>query len=285
MQSELITNADGSIYHLNLHSEQLADTIILVGDPNRVADVSKHFDFLEYKVQHREFVTHTGFLGKKRLSVVATGIGTDNIDIVLNELDAIKNYDLTSQQPKPDFTPLQFVRVGTSGAMQAEIRPDSFVFSEFAIGLDGLLGFYVQNNDPNCIELKQKLMAEMPELAQMCVPQVSRATLNGVFETGMTKGITVTCAGFYAPQGRQLRYKLAQPDFIQKISQFSYNQIRTTNFEMETAGIFGLAQILGHKACSLNAILANRITQEFSKNPHKTIEQLIIKTLEKIVTI
>jgi uridine phosphorylase len=282
MQTELITNADGSIYHLQLHPQQLADTIILVGDPQRVAQVSRHFDYIEYTVSHREFVTHTGFFGKKRLSVVGTGIGTDNIDIVINELDALKNYDLITHQPTQDFTPLNLVRIGTSGAVQAHIAIDSFLFSAFAIGLDGLLGFYEYAPPPAAARLHTQLMAHSPALAQMCVPQATQASLLGVFEGTMPQGITVTNAGFYAPQGRQLRYTLPQPNFIADLCTLTHDNLQITNFEMETAGIYGLAHLLGHRACSLNAILANRITGEFSTNPQKTIENLILHTLDNI---
>lgn len=281
--SELVCNADGSIYHLHLLPEHLAHTIILVGDPNRVPLVSRYFDRIEHQIQKREFVTHTGYVGKKRLSVVSTGIGTDNIDIVLNELDALVNIDLPSRTIKPEHTSLQFVRIGTSGALQPDIAPESFVASSFGLGFDGLLHFYPHTHCP----VEEDILAALPQFPSI-KPYLSAAD-NALLQK-ITKddsrffsGITVTCCGFYAPQGRQLRLRPTYPNLLDQLADAKLpHDNRVTNLEMETSGIYGLARLLGHKALSTNVILANRPRGEFSANPQGAMDSLIRLVLERL---
>jgi len=282
--SELILNSDGSIYHLNLQPEDIADTVITVGDPDRVSDVSKHFDTIELKKGKREFITHTGFLNGKRISVIATGIGTDNIDIVLNELDALVNIDFVTRTEKDTKTALNFIRIGTSGAIQPDIAVNSFLLSETAIGLDGLMHFYdtsgKQNSDlasclSNHLEWESKNIRPYVFNSDQYLSQL-------LISNHIRFGITVTNAGFYAPQGRSIRLAPLLGNFHSKLKTFTYQNKQITNLEMETAGLYGLAVLLGHKAVSMNAILANRATGEFSKNPSKTVNDLIQYCLEKI---
>lgn len=284
-KSEIILNKDGSIYHLHLLPEQISDTIILVGDPDRVALVSKHFDKILHRVQNREFLTHTGELKGKKITVISTGIGTDNIDIVLNELDILANYDLKSLEVKKEFTSLNFIRIGTSGSLQADVKIDSFIFSDFGIGLDGLLNFYEHENQIMERLILDNFLIQNPELALQIKAYIAQASpvLKTKLAQNMPLGITATCAGFYAPQGRKLRFQAKFNNLIENLNRFDFQGKKITNFEMETAGILGLAKVLGHEACSLNAILANRITGEFSEKPQATIEKLIAETLEKLV--
>jgi len=285
--SELIINPDGSIYHLNILSEDVAKTIIFVGDPERVAAVSKHFDTIEIKKQKREFVTHTGTLKGKRITVISTGISTDNIDIVLNELDALVNIDLKTRRIKKELTQLDIVRIGTSGSMQKDVKVDDFLVSSFGVGMDSLMNFYEFETTPRAAKIQstfEKLLDE--SLFSIVTPYVFPAN-NVLLEKigkGMKRGVTLTCPGFYAPQGRQLRAK-SQIDvkFIKKTAKLKLVDNRFTNFEMETAGIYGLAHVLGHRALSCNAILANRITNEFSQKPKKTVEKLIKTVLKRLV--
>lgn len=285
LESELILNADGSIYHLHLQPEQVAPLIITVGDPDRVAKVSRYFDRIEHKTQKREFVTHTGWLGKTRLTVISTGIGTDNIDIVINELDALFNIDLVSRKPKKQFRQLTFIRLGTSGSIQPEIETDSFLLSDAAFGFDGLLYFYdapeLCQNDWLHVLAAQTRKHPLPCLAYFTVGDNA---LIDIFKNEFTRGITATNTGFYAPQGRRLRAGARIPDLISVMQKFDYQGYKITNLEMETAAIYGLAYLLGHRAVSLNAILANRVTGAFSSNPAKTERRLIEIALEKIST-
>lgn len=278
-ESELILNARGAIYHLDVRPEELAQTVITVGDPDRVAEVSKHFDEVECKRQHREFVTHTGRIGNKRLSVVSTGIGPDNIDIVLNELDALVNIDFETRQIKGTLTSLDIVRIGTSGSLQADIPVDSFVASTHALGLDNLLNYYRMEHNEQEIQLLQFFITHTQ--LQTTSPYISLASgsLLKHFVDGFHQGITVTCPGFYGPQGRILRLGLKNPDLIDRLTAFQFGQHRITNFEMETSAIYGLSKLLGHHCLSLSAIVANRVAKEFSKDSAKTIAALIQKTL------
>lgn len=280
-ESELIINQRGAVYHLNLRPEELADTIITVGDPDRVAEVSKHFDSIETQTAHREFVTHTGLIGKKRISVVSTGIGTDNIDIVLNELDALANIDFESRTIKPALKSLTIVRVGTSGSLQADIPVDSFVASTHGIGVDNLLNFYRLQNHEEEQQLANAFIAHTQMGAQYAAPYIcaASATVQKKFVAGFHHGITVTCPGFYGPQGRVLRLGLTNPDLIDQLTTFRFGNHRITNFEMETSGIYGLGRLLGHQCLSLSAIVANRVEKTFSKDGAKAVENLIIKTL------
>ncbi len=281
-ESELIINSRGAIYHLDLRPEELAGTIFTVGDPDRVTAVSKYFDKIEHKVQHREFVSHTGYIGKKRVTVVSTGIGTDNIDIVLNELDALANIDLVSRTVKPQLTSLTIIRMGTSGSLQKDIPVDSFVASTHGLGIDNLLNFYRPEDNEEDSLLLQSFATQTHLHHRLAQPYISGASASLLrhFVTGFHQGITVTCPGFYGPQGRILRLGLSQPELIDRLTTFSYGPHRVTNFEMETAGIYGLGKLLGHHCLSLSAIVANRIGKTFSTDGNAAVEKLIQQTLE-----
>lgn len=283
-ESELIINGRGAIYHLDVRPEELAPTIITVGDPDRVAEVSKYFDAIEVKRQHREFVTHTGRVGQKRISVVSTGIGPDNIDIVLNELDALANIDFSSRQIKPRLTALNIIRVGTSGSLQGDIPVDSFVASTHGLGLDNLLNYYRLEHNEQESQLLQSFVTHTQLHAQITNPYISLAngSLLKNFVNGFHQGITVTCPGFYGPQGRVLRLGIKNPELVDRLTEFRFGPHRISNFEMETSAIYGLGKLLGHHCLSLSAIVANRIAKEFSKDSAKTIDQLIQKTLENL---
>ena len=280
-ESELIINSRGAVYHLDLKPEELAPTIITVGDPDRVSEVSKHFDRIEVKSQHREFVTHTGYIGNKRISVLSTGIGTDNIDIVLNELDALVNIDFGTRTIKPTLTHLTIVRVGTSGSLQADIPVDSFVASTHGLGVDNLLNFYKHENNHEESHLINAFVTHTQMGHHFAAPYIASAgpSIQKHFVEGFHHGITVTCPGFYGPQGRVLRLSLTNADLIDKLTSFSYGNHRITNFEMETSGIYGLGKLLGHHCLSLSAMVANRIEKKFSTDGNAVVQALIIKTL------
>jgi len=286
-ESELIINSRGAIYHLNLRPEELAPTVFTVGDPDRVSAVSRHFDTIEHKAQHREFVSHTGYIGKKRVTVVSTGIGTDNIDIVLNELDALVNIDLTTRMVKPQLTSLTIIRMGTSGSLQKDIPVDSFVASTHGLGIDNLLNFYRHDDTEEDNALLQSFTTQTQLHHRLAHPYISGASpsLLKHFVDGFHPGITVTCPGFYGPQGRVLRLGLNQPELIDRLTGFSYGPHRITNFEMETAGIYGLGRLLGHHCLSLSAIVANRISRTFSPDGHRAVEKLITNTLRIVETL
>ncbi|MBP6432942.1 MAG: nucleoside phosphorylase [Ferruginibacter sp.] len=283
-ESELIINNRGAIYHLDCRPEEIANTIITVGDPDRVAAVSKHFDKIEYKNQHREFVTHTGFIGTKRITCVSTGIGTDNIDIVLNELDALVNIDFATRQIKEQLTLLNIIRIGTSGSLQKDIPVDSFVASSHGLGIDNLLNFYLLRNNNEEEQLVQQFITQTQLHNKFAHPYISSASgaLIKHFVDGFHHGITVTCPGFYGPQGRVLRMGLANASLIDNLTQFTFGSHRITNFEMETAGIYGMGKILGHHCLSLSAIVANRISKQFSTDGNAVVENLIKKSLDII---
>lgn len=282
--SELILNPDGSIYHLNLKPSEIANTIITVGDPDRVGEVSKYFDAIEVEVHKREFKTHTGTLNCKRISVISTGIGTDNIDIVLNEIDALVNIDFESRTIKKDLTTLEIIRIGTSGAIQPEIEIDSFLVSEMAIGFDNLIHFY-GNTSFLDTDFAGAFIDHSKWNKNKSVPYVVSAdeSLLKKFDSDkMFKGCTATNVGFYGPQGRILRLVIEDYSLNDKLASFLFKEKKITNLEMETSGIYGMAKLLGHKAISLNAILANRTNGTFSKKPQQTIDSLIKHTLEII---
>lgn len=285
-ESELILNEDGSIYHLNLKPEHIADTIITVGDPDRVGKVTAYFDKIEFSIHKREFLTQTGTFKNKRISVISTGIGTDNIDIVLNELDALVNIDFNSRTIKNKLTSLNIIRIGTTGSIQKDIPVDSFIASEFGIGFDNLLHFYENNNifDKNLsTDLRNHLdwnISRYPYAVGWDDDLGNHFVTNEIY-----KGITVTNSGFYGPQGRILRLPVADPYLKDKLATFYANGKRITNLEMETAGIYGLAKLLGHKALSLNVVLANRPLEAFSTNPSNSVDRLIRYALDKIVTL
>ncbi len=275
--SELILNSRGAVYHLDLRPEELAPTVITVGDPDRVKAVSRYFDRIEFTCQHREFITHTGFVGSKRITVLSSGIGPDNIDIVLNELDALVNIDLATRRPKEKLSSLQIIRLGTSGSLQADIPVNSFVASTHGLGIDNLLHFYRLNQNEEESLLIQSFLAQTQLQHQTGQPYISAASgsLLKHFTTNFYKGITVTCPGFYGPQGRVLRLGLNNPSLINRLTDFKYGAHRITNFEMETAAIYGLSRLMGHQCLALNVIVANRMTQTFSDDAPLHIDRLI----------
>ncbi len=283
-ESELILNSDNSVYHLNLLPHELADTVINVGDPDRVSMVSKFFNTIEVKKQKREFVTHTGVYKGKRITVLSTGIGTDNIDIVYNELDALVNIDLEKRTIKENLKSLNLIRIGTSGSLQGDIPVDSYVFSKFGLGLDGLLNFYKWQNDAEEKSIVEAFRIHYPNEGILSLPYLARCSdsLESALSKDMYKGITASCSGFYAPQGRILRYELARPNFIQTLHSFNFSGNRITNFEMETGAMYGLAKILGHQCCSINAIVANRISNEHTHKGEETMNAMIETVLDRI---
>ncbi|WP_406683697.1 nucleoside phosphorylase [Seonamhaeicola sp. MEBiC1930] len=283
-ESELILNPDGSVYHLNLKPENVASTIIFVGDQDRVEKVSNHFESIEFKTQKREFKTHTGIYNGIRISVISTGIGPDNIDIVLNELDALFNIDLETRTPKEQLTTLDIIRIGTSGSLQKDIPVDSFVISEYGLDLNGMLHFYQIDtiNHPNIEEAFIKHTQWNKVKATPIVLKGSMSLEKKLESSKTFKGMTATAGGFYGPQGRVLRLSLQDPKLNNSIDTFYFNGLRVTNLEMETSAIYGLSKLLGHNALSINAIIANRATGNFSENPRKIIEELIVYTLNKI---
>jgi uridine phosphorylase len=280
-ESELIINSRGAIYHLDLKPEELADTIITVGDPNRVINVSRHFDKIEIKTGHREFISHTGWIGKKRISVISTGIGTDNIDIVLNELDALVNIDLPTRVIKPELRSLNIIRIGTSGSLQKDIGVDDVVVSTHGLGIDNLLNFYRHQQNEEEKQLLHSFITQTQLHNGICFPYINSCSGSLIkhFVDGFHPGITITCPGFYGPQGRILRLGLKNPDLLDRFSQYTFGQHRITNFEMETAGIYGLGKLLGHHCLSLSAIVANRVTKQFSRDAKSVVDNLIEKTL------
>lgn len=280
-ESELILNPDGSIYHLNLLPEHISDTVITVGDPERVKMVSKYFDSLEFETAKREFVTQTGYYNGKRISVVSTGIGTDNIDIVLNELDALVNVDFLTRQVNEDRISLRIVRVGTSGALQETIPIGSHLVSEYAVGLDTLMQFYSLPQT----EREAKIGAALQERLGLgfrpyCVKGGDHLCKRIAYD--MIPGNSVTCPGFYGPQGRSLRLEAGVSGMIQKLHDFREGNFRLTNFEMETSAYYSLGSLLGHEVISLNAIIANRITGQFAQDPEDIVDDLILKTLDRL---
>ena len=283
-ESELIINARGAIYHLDVKPGELAENIITVGDPGRVKEVSKHIDKIEVQRQHREFVTHTGYLGKKRISVVSTGIGPDNIDIVLNELDALVNIDFSTRTINPELKQLNIIRIGTSGSLQVNVPVDSFVASTHGLGIDNLMNFYLHENNEEEKQLLHAFVTQTQLHSGFSYPYISGASMSLIkhFVEGYHQGITVTCPGFYGPQGRVLRLGISNPHLIDRLTQFEFGQHRITNFEMETSAIYGLGKALHHNCLSLSAIVANRIHKNFSANGAALVEKLIAKSLEII---
>ncbi|MGK0363234.1 MAG: uridine phosphorylase [Saprospiraceae bacterium] len=282
-ESELILNPDGSVYHLHLLPEEIAETIITVGDPDRVSEVSKYFDSIEVKRNKREFVTHTGYIGKKRISVISTGIGTDNIDIVFTELDALVNIDLQTREIKEKHTALDLIRIGTSGALQADINVDTFLISSHGLGLGGLMLYYDFEENENEKLLRKSIDNQL--ITPIPIPTYlyeNNSDLADKIGPDMLRGVTATCPGFYAPQGRQLRGKVRNQQMLDELRSWSHEGIRITNFEMETAGIYGMARMLGHRAISCNAILANRAKGEFSKQPKEVAKRLIEAVLQRV---
>ncbi|WP_209331621.1 nucleoside phosphorylase [Lunatimonas salinarum] len=278
-ESELIINRDGSIYHLHLKPEHLSDRIITVGDPDRVPLVSQYFDEIIYSGRKREFVTHTGYYKGKLFSVISTGMGTDNIEILMTELDALVNVDLVTRIARQEHTTLKIVRVGTSGSLQADVPVDSLLASTFGVGLDSLMTFYpIQYNAyESHIATEVQTCLQLP-FKPYCVK--GSEYLLSRLANNLLQGMTVTCPGFFAPQGREVRIKPALPDMMSTLSKLSFEQNRLTNFEMETAGYYAMGRMLGHEVLSLNAIVANRIERTFSEQADEVIDRLILHTLE-----
>ncbi len=278
-QTDLILNPDGSVYHLALAPDEIAHQIIAVGDPDRVGMVSKYFDKIEVRKQKREFVTHTGMIGKKRFTVISTGIGTDNIDIVLNELDALVNVDLEERKIKTAKTSLDIIRIGTSGALREGLGVDVFLASSFGLGLDTLGEYYEFEADEEAQIFIQNVKKEL-NLKFSPYFTSGSGKLLALFPE-IQQGITASCPGFYAPQGRVVRAKLKNPSFIDHLSNLSFKARLITNFEMETSAYYALGKVLGHHCLSLNAIVANRASKKFSTQPYETVDKLIQLVLEK----
>lgn len=281
--SELIINNRGAIYHLDLRPDEMGDIIITVGDPFRVEKVSRYFDRVEHKSNHREFITHTGWIGSQKISVVSTGIGPDNIDIVFNELDALANIDFDTRTEKKEKKRLKCIRIGTSGSLQKDIDVDSFVASTHAVGLDNLMHYYARQDDQHEIDLLSQFKSQVrfsPNIQPYAT--TGNAGLISAFADIAHRGITVTCPGFYGPQGRVLRVGLANPNLNHDLTAFSWGNQRILNFEMETAAIYGLGRLLGHECLSLSAIVANRLAGKFSSDADATMDKLIRTTLERI---
>ncbi len=296
-ESELILNKDGSVYHLNLLPEEISGTIITVGDPGRVGEVSKHFDTIEVKKSHREFVTHTGIINGKKITVISTGIGTDNIDIVMNELDALVNIDLKTRTVKDTLSSLNIIRIGTCGGLQEYLGVDSYVISEGALGMDGLLHQYelpedytdengemVMDSWNYSFEMSSAFDEHINSLFTQSYYVNGAAEIVNQFAElpNFHKGLTVTCPGFYGPQGRVLRLKPAISDFIPKLISFRHDDKKILNFEMETSGIYALGRLLNHRCCSLSVVVANRVQQKFSANATASVNNLIATVLETI---
>jgi len=283
-ESELILNKDGSVFHLHLKPEDISDTIILVGDQDRVNTISGMFDKIEIKRQNREFNTHTGYFNKKRITVTSTGIGTDNIDIVINELDALANINLKTRTVNSEKKILNFIRIGTSGALQKDIPVDSPVISKIAIGFDGLLNFYANRNKVTLNEVENKFKNHMNWNEQLASPyfiESSNILLNKIgFD--MKQGITISAPGFYGPQGRILRLPIQDNDINTKIATFSHNNMNITNYEMECSAIYGLSKLLNHNAVTVCNIIANRIRGEYSSDYKKSMLNLIVNVLQRI---
>lgn len=283
-ESELILRDDGSIYHLNIKPEDIARTIILVGDQNRVEIISNYFDSVEVRKENREFVTHTGYLNGKRLSVVSTGIGTDNIDIVVNELDALVNIDLKTRIPKKEHTSLELIRIGTTGALQEYLEIDKPVYSKYALGFDGLLNFYAGRNSVVNLEMEEKFKSFVHWNKLWTSPYMIKSSdkLFNLLVGESNSGITISAPGFYGPQGRKLRLELMEPNLNNLISEFKYKDLKITNCEMECSAIYGLSALLGHEALTVCDVIANRMKGEASKDYHPSLKMIIEDVLSKL---
>lgn len=285
--SELIINADGSVFHLHLRPEQLAEKVILVGDPGRVALVSSFFDTIECEAENREFKTVTGTYEGKRISVVSTGIGCDNIDIVVNELDALVNIDFETRTEKKRLTRLEIVRIGTCGGLQPFTPVGTYIASQKSIGFDGLLNHYAGRNEVCDLKLEKKFIKHMGWKGNMCQPnpycvEADAELCDRVAQDDMVRGMTIACGGFYGPQGRELRVPLADPKQNEKIMAFEDHDLHITNFEMESSALAGLAKLMGHKACTCCMVIANRLIKEANTGYKNTIADLIKKVLNRI---
>ena len=283
--SQLVLNSEGAIYHLNLHPDQLADDVLLVGDPGRVEMISDFFDTIEVKRQNRELVTRTGYYHGKRISVISTGMGTDNLDIVMNELDALANIDLKTRMPKETRRTLNLIRIGTCGALQPDIPVEnSYIATRYAIGLDGLLYFYEKNKEVNEIAIRDAFIEQMDYPKDLPTPYVvegSKELFDRLAE-GYIQGVTATAPGFYGPQGRTLRMHLAYPETNRKIESFNYQGWRVCNFEMESSALYGLGKMMGHNCLTICVAIANRVTEKFATDYHPYVKKLVINTLDRL---
>lgn len=282
--SELVLNPDGSVYHLALRPEQLGDTVLVVGDQGRVEKVSRHFERIEHRVQNREFVAHTGVHKGMHITALSTGIGTDNIDIVLNELDALVNIDLAARTPKRAHKSLRIIRLGTCGALQEDIPVDSLIVSAFGVGLDNVLHYYAYENTDAETRLLNELLAHAEWPDNLPLPYVAAGDKELIERLGHgnTVGITFTAGGFYGPQGRQLRLLPSVDGLNERISSFAHEELRATNYEMETSALYGLGGMLGHRTCTVCCVVANRLRKEYSKDHHAAIDQMIAQVLERL---
>lgn len=284
-ESELVLNDDGSVYHLRLKPEHIADTVFLVGDQGRVAKISNHFDELEVEIANREFVTHTGSYKGKRFTALSTGIGADNIDITINELDAAVNIDLVKRLPKSEKKSLNLIRIGTSGALHGDIPVDSLVISTHGLGFDGLIYYYDYQFTPEEAQLNQKINTHLQWDSRLSKPYLISGSDNliGKLGSGMIPGITATATGFYGPQGRQLNLKLSNQKINENLASFIHGGHRIINFEMETSALYGLGKSLGHQCCTCCAVIANRVIKKYSRNHEATIDKLIKTVLDRMV--
>lgn len=286
-ESELILNSDGSIFHLHLKPENIGDQILLVGDQDRVDTISSNFDKVVFTTQNREFKTKTGWYNNKKLSVISTGIGTDNIDIVLNELDALVNIDFEKREINPEKKSLEIVRIGTSGGLQADLPVNSFVVSQKSIGFDGMLAFYANREEYCDIPFEKSFMQFTdwnPSLPTPYVVDASNRLLNKFNTDEFVKGVTISAPGFYGPQGRVLRLDLAKPELNKLIEKFQFDDLKITNFEMESSAIYGLSKMLGHRALTVCLIIANRINRRANENYRDEMKKLIIKVLDNLTS-
>lgn len=281
--TELVLNPDGSLYHCNLLPEHIADTVLLVGAPDRVPKISALFDRVEFTTQKREIVTHTGTKNGKRITVLSTGMGTDNIDIVINELDAAVNVDLKTRTIKSEHKQLNFIRLGTSGSLQPDIPPDSFLAGTHGLGFDGLLHYYQNTGRFTHNDFIDQLVEDLqwnPLLPRPYLVEADAGLLGLLPETGFYRGVTATASGFYGPQGRVLRLPVTDAEMNEKLSAFRHKDLRISNFEMETSALYGLSALLGHRALTVNCIIANRFTLQFSKDYQKAVIEMVGRVLE-----
>jgi uridine phosphorylase len=281
-ETDLVLNPDGSVYHLNLLPKHISDTVIAVGDPSRVYTVSQHFDEIEFEMNKREFITHVGKYKGKRITVISTGIGTDNVEIFFTELDALVNIDLKTREPKSRKKKLKVIRIGTSGALQEDIPVGSHLVSDYGVGLDNLMNFYDLPMDDFETGLAHDIQKKTGLPFMPYVVQGSELLRDQIAGSDMVKGNTVTCPGFYAPQGRVLRLPIRYPRLLEDLNYYNKGNFWLTNFEMETSAYYAFGRLLGHEVMSANAIIANRIKTKFSKDPHKIVESLVKKVLDRV---
>lgn len=284
--SELVLNPDGSVYHLKIKPEHIGKKIIIAGDPGRISTISSFFDTVEHKIENREFVTHTGYYKGEKVTAIATGIGTDNIDIVLNEIDAAINIDLNSREVKEEHTSVEIVRIGTCGSIQEDVPSDKIVVSTHAFGLDGLMNFYDFEMNQEETEIHAAILAQTGWQKELNNPYLVKGSEDLISKIGKNynPGVTITANGFYAPQGRELRIKTKYPNINEQLRKFKYKGHRFVNYEMETSALYGLSRMLGHKACTVCAVVANRYANSFSKDYKPVVKNLIAEVLENLVS-